>query len=88
MTANNYLKEKRCLVEKIDKIHLTFLSEKRIKKNLRTDADDILLFCKTLITDKSSSVIKKGKNYYVSLNGITLTVNASTFTVITAHKTN
>ena len=33
-----------------------------------------------------NKVTKKGKNYYVESDGCRITVNASSFTIITAHK--
>lgn len=35
---------------------------------------------------KRSSIIKKGKNWYVSIDDIMITGNAYSYTIITAHK--
>ena len=33
-----------------------------------------------------NEIFRKGKNYYIKTNGCTITVNAYSYTVITAHK--
>ena len=35
---------------------------------------------------EESVVIKEGKNYYVEVDGCRITINSSSFTIITAHK--
>jgi hypothetical protein len=71
----------------INKLHTTELGEKRIRRNLGIDADDIVAWCKQLVqTVKGDAVNRLGKNWYVVGNGFTLTINASSHTIITAHK--
>ena len=48
----------------------------RIKRNLKLDTDDVVGYCISKI---------KGKNYYVEADGCIITVNASSYTIITAH---
>lgn len=67
-----------------DRIHTTPMGADRIKRNLNTDADAILL-CQNIIRDENCTVRRKGKNWYCENGGITVTVNASSYTVITAH---
>ena len=67
-----------------ERIHTTPMGADRIKRNLKTDADVILL-CKSIILDEKCTVRRKGKNWYCENGGITITVNASSYTVITAH---
>lgn len=78
----NYKKE---LLDNIDKIHTTELGIERIKKNLNLETNDVVEICIELIKDEKSIVTKKGKNYYISINNKELTVNSSSFTIITAH---
>ena len=73
------------LIKNIDKIHTTELGVGRVKRNLNPNTDDIVKFCVELIKDKNSIVTKKGKNYYINLENKEITVNASSFTIITAH---
>ena len=58
----------------------------RIKRNLDLNTQDVVEWCKNKILDKRSSIIKKGKNWYVSIDDIIITVNAYSYTIITAHK--
>lgn len=67
------------------RIHTTKLGVERIKKNLRLSTDDVVDYCINIIEKKESAVTKKGKNYYVRLENTEITVNASSFTIITAH---
>ncbi|MBQ4078465.1 DUF3781 domain-containing protein [bacterium] len=46
---------------------------------------NIINCCKTQIKSKNSTVHKEGKNYYVKANGYEITINSSSFTIITAH---
>lgn len=73
------------LLENIDRIHTTKLGVSRIKNNLELKNDDVITHCKEIILDENSVISKKGKNYYVNLGNIEITVNSSSFTVITAH---
>lgn len=67
-------------------LHTTSLGEVRIKKNLGLECVKVIEFCKSLIQNEKCNVYKQGKNYYFELDNIKLTVNAKSFTVITAHK--
>ena len=70
----------------LDKIHTTELGVDRIKRNLEIDVEDVVKYCKSKIKQDNAVINKKGKNYYVSVDGIIITVNASSYTIITAHK--
>lgn len=79
MNENNELKLN------LDKLHTTVLGVKRIRKNLRLDTDDVVNWCREKI--KESSVIsRKGKNWYINVDVCVITVNAYSYTIITAHK--
>ncbi len=77
---------KEVLIANIDKIHTTELGLERVKKNLSLETDDIVLWCKNKIIDKESIVIRKGKNYYIKNNYYIITINAHSYTIITAHQ--
>ena len=74
------------LVENIEKVHTTAMGIDRIRKNLSLDNIDVVAFCKLKILDKSAIITKQGKNWYARINGCVITVNASSYTIITAHK--
>ena len=74
------------LLNNIEKVHTTKLGIDRIKKNLSIDVDDVVKYCTDKIKQDNAVIERKGKNYYVTVDGIIITVNASSYTIITAHK--
>jgi len=72
------------LVDNVDKIHTTALGVERIKRNLGLEIDDVVAWSKKNVmhTDK---MIRKGKNWYVYTDDAVITVNAHSYTIITAH---
>ena len=74
-----------CLLKNIEKIHTTELGLVRIKKNLSLTKDDVVSWCKET-TKVADRIIEKGKNWYVYKDNIVITINASSYTIITAHK--
>ena len=79
------MEDKKVLLDNIDKIHTTEMGVERIKKNLHVDVDDVVKYCKDLIVDKDCIIYKNGKNWYCEINGIKITVNSFSYTIITAH---
>ena len=74
------------LLNNINKLHTTRLSMQRIRRNLNLkDNINVLNYCKLLILNKNALIYREGKNYYVNINNFILTINASTYTIITAH---
>lgn len=67
------------------KIHTTELGVERVKNNLNLKTDDIVGYCLSIIENENSVVSKKGKNYYISYENIIITLNSSSYTIITAH---
>lgn len=67
----------------INKLHTTKLAIERIKKNLKMDCD-VVEYCKDKILDDNCKIYQKGKNYYCEIDNIRITVNASSYTIITA----
>lgn len=77
------VKEK--LISNIDRVHTTTMGYDRIKRNLNIESDPVN-YCIDKIKDDNSIVYKKGKNYYIEINNIVITINSSLYTIITAHK--
>lgn len=77
--------EKEILIQNINKIHTTEMGVGRISRNLDIDGD-VVEYCKKKILKDESVVERKGKNYYVHVDDCVITVNASSYTIITAHK--
>jgi len=72
------------LINNINKIHTTELGIVRIKRNLELETDDVVNWCKQEIK-RADEIYRKGKNWYVSGKGFTITINAHSYTIITAH---
>ncbi len=73
------------LAENIDKIHTTSMGAERIKRNLGLDCNPVE-WCKAAISCPEAVAERKGKNWYVRAKGAVITVNAYSFTIITAHR--
>jgi uncharacterized membrane protein len=74
------------LLSNLHKVHTTEMGIDRIKKNLNLDIDDVVEWCKTKIKDSNCSISRKGKNWYAVVDNCIITVNAYSYTIITAHK--
>ena len=74
------------LLNNLDKVHTTEMGVDRIIRNIEVDVEDIVAYCIDKIKQENAVIERKGKNYYVSVDGIIITVNASSYTIITAHK--
>jgi ribosomal protein S18 acetylase RimI-like enzyme len=72
------------LLANLDKLHTTDLGAERIKGNLNLQTDDVVLWCKEAV-EQHDVIFGMGKNWYVYRNGIAITINAKSFTVIAAH---
>ena len=68
------------LLKNLDKIHTTPLGEEQIRKNIGKTSE----WCKEQIAD--SKIEKRGKNYYCTVGSVCVVVNASSYTIITAHR--
>ncbi len=73
------------LLKNINKIHTTKMGIERIQKNLEINAEPVS-YCISKLKKENSKVNKKGKNYYVEIDNCIITINSSSFTIITAHK--
>lgn len=76
---------RKTLIENIDKIHTTEMGITRIQKNLGIE-DEPVGYCISKLIQENSTVTKEGKNYYVTVDDCIITINSSSFTIITAHK--
>ena len=76
------------LIENIEKLHTTPMGVDRIRRNLALsdDVKDVVAFCRQKILDDKASITRQGKNWYVKIDGCIITVNAYSYTIITAKK--
>lgn len=70
----------------LDKLHTTDLGVIRIKKNLSLTVDDVVAWCREMIADENTGITRRGKNWYAENEKCVVTVNAFSYTIITAHK--
>ena len=74
------------LLENLDRLHTTELGVIRIKKNLSLNIENVIEWCKERISLSNAEIIRKGKNWYITIDNCIITVNAYSYTVFTAHK--
>ena len=79
---------KNDLIDNIEKLHTTPMGMERIRRNLSlgNDEKDVIAFCRQKILDIRSVITRHGKNWYVKIDDCIITVNAYSYTIITAHK--
>ena len=75
------------ITDNIDKLHITQLGAERIKRNMKLECADVVLWCKEAVKS-ADIIIGQGKNWYVYRGGDVITVNRHSCTIITAHKIN
>lgn len=77
--------DKQILIDNIDLVHTTEMGIDRIKRNLKIDTNDVVAYCKQKILNKACKIYRQGKNWYCEIDDIKITVNAYSYTIITAH---
>ena len=76
------------LLENIEKLHTTPMGVDRIRRNLSLGdyIKDVDVWSRQKILDNHADISRQGKNWYVKIDGCIFTVNAFSYTIITAHK--
>jgi len=74
------------LLKNLDKIHTTPMGAERIKRNLKLADTDVVKYCKKIIASINCKITCNGKNWYCEADGTIITVNATSYTIITAHR--
>ena len=76
------------LLENLVKLHTTPMGVARICRNLSLgdNVKDVVAFCRQKILDDKAEITRQGKNWYIKIDGCIFTVNAFSYTIITAHK--
>ena len=82
---NHAMKKNESLIENIDRLHTTPMGVDRIKRNLKLDTENAVGYCKDLILHPQCRIDRQGKNWYCEIENIRITVNAYSYTIITAH---
>lgn len=78
--------EKQILIDNIDLVHTTEMGLERIKRNLKIDTNDVVEYCKQKVLDKNCKIYRQGKNWYCEIEDMIITINAYSYTIITAHR--
>lgn len=73
------------LILNIDRLHTTDLGQYRIRRNLDLGEIDVVPIIREHILSPSAHMARRGKNWYITTLEAVITVNAHTFTIITAH---
>ena len=78
---------KNDLIENIEKLHTTTMGVNRIRRNLELgdNVKDVVAFCRQKILAPTANISRQGKNWYVKIDSCIITVNAYSYTIITAH---
>ncbi len=74
------------LIHNLEKLHTTELGVARMKRNLSFHVDDVVEWCSEKIQKPNATIARHGKNWYITVDGFEITVNASCYTIITVHK--
>lgn len=82
------MENKTALLENISQLHTTPMGLDRIRRNLNLgkDVTDLVAWCRERICDERCEIIRNGKNWYCRIDGCIITVNAYSYTIITALK--
>lgn len=75
------------LLNNLDKMRTTELGIERISRNLHLDTPDVVEWCRQK-TKSADIITRKGKNWYVYADNAVITINAHSYTIITAHINN
>lgn len=78
------------LIQNLQKLHTTELGTGRIRKNLslkteHVEKEAVVEWCRAKIESSEASIVRRGKNWYVTVDGCIITINAYSYTIITAH---
>ncbi len=74
------------LLNHLEDLHTTQLGVVRIKRNLSLNCEDAVAWCREQIKHPNAVINREGKNWYVEIADCIITVNAYSYTIITAHK--
>lgn len=74
------------LLQNLERLHTTPMGIERIRRNLSLSESDVAAWCRDRISDSRAMISRHGKNWYVKLDDCIITVNAYSYTIITAHR--
>ena len=82
------MKNENELLQNFQKLHTTPMGIDRIRRNLGLGENvrDVVEFCRKAILRDDCQIKRQGKNWYCQIDDMIITVNAYSYTIITAHK--
>lgn len=80
------MENKQELLNNLEKVHTTKMGIDRIKRNLNLEIEDVVDWCVNKIKDSNCKINRNGKNWYAEIEDCIITINAYSYTIITAHK--
>lgn len=86
MVNDLQMEDKQVLLNNIELVHTTEMGVERIKRNLKLETNDVVEYCRQKISKNSCNIYRQGKNWYCEIEDVKITVNAYSYTIITAHK--
>lgn len=86
MDGGKAMYDRRTLLDNINQVHTTEMGVERIRRNLQLGDVDVVEYCKTKVLDQNCEIYRQGKNWYCEIDGQKITINAHSYTIITAHR--
>ena len=84
--GNIVMEDPKILLDNIDKVHTTEMGVDRVRRNLQLDNVEVVECCKNKVLDKNCHIYRQGKNWYCEADDLKITINAHSYTIITAHR--
>lgn len=82
----NDITDVQSLLDNLDKLCTTELGEQRVRKNLGLDVKSVVEWTRDRISTPGIQILRVGKNFQVNTGDCVITINAGSYTIITAHK--
>lgn len=80
------MEQENLLLQNLDQLHTTAMGAERIRRNLQIREEDVVGWCRKQITLPQTKIQRKGKNWYALTEDCRITINAHSYTLITAHR--
>ena len=79
------IESKESFLLNLDKINIADKGKERIKNNLNLENEDIVEFCKKIISDENCNIYREGKNWWCELNDIIIKINVFSYIITSMH---
>lgn len=83
--SKGIIESKESFLLNLDKINIADKGKERIKNNLNLENEDIVEFCKKIISDKNCNIYRERKNWCCELNDIIIKINVFSYIITSAH---